>query len=358
MLIFDAHLDLALNAVDWNRDLRQGVDDIRAQEQMLGMRDLGRGTNTLSFPELRSAGVAVCLTTMLARREQPINDPFGWTTLQACYAMAHGHAAYYKAMQQEGYLSQIFTAEQLQEHWQRYQADPDNTPLGFILTMEGADPLLTPETVYEFHALGLRALGLTHYGTNRYGGGTRSEAGLALDAIPLLRNCEALGITIDVTHLSDAAFWQVLEHFQGRIHASHQNSRFICNWQRQFSDDQIRAVIRRDGVLGVALDVIMLQDGFVRGGAAPTATLLRAVEHVEHVRELAGGSVRNIGIGTDLDGGYGNEQTPSDLNRYRDVQRLVQIMQQRDFSDQEIQAIFHGNWLRFFSEVLPAEGCQ
>jgi membrane dipeptidase len=196
-------------------------------------------------------------------------------------------------------------------------------------------------------------LGLTHYGTNRYGGGTRSEVGLVLDAIELLKNCETLGITIDMTHLSDVAFWQVAKHFHGRVHASHQNARAICNWQRQFSDDQIRFVIERNGVLGVSMDVIMLQDGFVRGQTLPSATLERAVDQVEHVRELAGGSIGNVGIGTDLDGGYGFEQTPTDLNRYRDVQKMVGIMQRRGFSEPDIEAVFYGNWMRFFGEVLP-----
>jgi membrane dipeptidase len=353
MFVFDAHLDLALNGVDWNRDLRQSVDDIRAQESTLEMTEKGRQNNTLSLPELRTSKVAVCLTTLLARLEQPINHDFGWTSPHTCYAMAHAHLAYYRALEQDGYLTMLRTASQLQQHFDAYQAAPETTPLGFILTMEGADPVLNPKTIFEFHEAGLRALGLTHYGTNRYGGGTRSQVGLSLDAIELLKHCESLGITIDVTHLSDEAFWQVAKHFKGRIHASHQNARGICNWQRQFSDDQIRLVIERDGVLGVSLDVIMLQDGFVRGKTKPTATLERAVDQIDYVCQLAG-SMRHVGIGSDLDGGYGNEQTPADLNRYRDIQSFTQIMQRRGYPNADIASFFHGNWLRFFSEVLPA----
>lgn len=353
MLLFDAHLDLAMNAVDLNRDLRQAVDDIRVQETTLEMHELGRRTNTLSFPELRQSELAVCLATLIARQERQINHSFGWTTPHACYAMAHAHLAYYRAMEKDGYLRMLKTRHDLQAHLQAYKNEPGKVPLGFILTMEGADPLLTPDTVFEFHEAGLRALGLTHYGCNRYGGGTQSEVGLAVDAIPLLKNCEQLGITIDMTHLSDVAFWQVADHFHGRVHASHQNARAICDWQRQFSDDQIRLIIERDGVLGVSMDVIMLQNGFVRGKSVPQETLERAVDQLEHVRSLAGGSIRNCGIGTDLDGGYGNEQTPADLNRYRDLQKLVGLMQRRGFSDDEIQAVFYGNWVRFFSETLP-----
>jgi membrane dipeptidase len=354
MWIFDAHLDLALNGVDWNRDLRQSVDDIRSQEISLQMTEPGRQTNTLSFPELRESQVAICLSTLLARLEQPINHSFGWSSPQTCYAMAHAHLAYYRAMQRDGYLRLLRTRTELDAHWDAYRSQPNSTPLGFILTMEGADPILTPDTIYEFHEAGLRALGLTHYGTNRYGGGTRSEVGLTLTALDLLKHCEKLGITIDVTHLSDVAFWQVVKHFQGRIHASHQNARVICNWQRQFSDDQIRVVIERDGVLGVSMDVIMLQEGYVRGITKPAATLDRAIDQIEHVRSLAGGSLRHVGLGTDLDGGYGCEQTPADLERYRDLQKLVAKLQQRGFTEPEVADVFHGNWLRFFREVLPA----
>lgn len=354
MLLFDGHLDLALNGIDWNRDLRQSVDDIRAQEQTLAMTQKGRGNGTLSFPELREAGVAICLTTLLARQEKEINHEMGWITPEACYAMAHAHLAYYRAMERAGWMRMLTTRQQLREHFDAYRKDPQTVPLGFVLTMEGADPMLTPDTVQEFYEHGLRAIGLTHYGCNRYGGGTRSEVGLAVDAIPLLKNIEQLGMTVDVTHLSDIAFWQVLEHFQGRIHASHQNSRRIASWQRQFSDQQYQAVIDRDGVIGMAFDVIMMEHGFVRGVTKPEATIARAVDNIDLICQLAG-NAKYVAIGTDLDGGYGNEQTPADLNRYTDLPRiLVPLLEKRGYPSDDIELILHGNWMRFFGEVLPA----
>ena len=352
MFLFDAHLDLALNGVDWNRDMRCAVDDIRAQERSLGMTDAGRCNNTLSFPELRKAEVGLCLTTLLARQEKEINHPMGWTTPEACYAMAHAHLAYYRAMERNGWMKMIRSSNELVAHFNAYQAAPETTPLGFILTMEGADPMLTPDTVFEFHEHGLRAIGLTHYGANRYGGGTRSEVGLAHAAIPLLHNIQELGMTIDVTHLSDVAFFELLDNFQGRIHASHQNSRRICDWQRQFSDQQYREVIARDGVIGMAFDVIMMQHGYVRGVSKPEATIERAVDNIDIICQLAG-NARNVGIGSDLDGGYGNEQTPADLNKITDLQKLTELLSRRGYSSSDIEAIMYGNWMRFFSEVLP-----
>lgn len=352
MLIFDAHLDLGLNGVDWNRDLKMAIDDIRAQESMLGMTDPGRCTNTVSFPELKRAKVSVGVATVLARIEQPINHSFGWTSPETCYAIAMAHLAYYKAMEKSGYMSPIKTKADLAKHLARCEQPDSQLPFGYILSMECADPVLDPDHIAEWYDNGLRAVGITHYGPNRYGGGTRSEAGLAAEAIPLLENIERLGIALDMTHLSDRAFWQVADRFNGRVLASHQNARKFCDWQRQFSDDMIKFVIKRDGVLGMAFDAVMLQPGWVRGVSKPEVTLERIVDNIDHICQLAG-NVRHVGIGSDLDGGYGFEQTPADVNTIFDLQKLPSHLETRGYSAADIQAIMSGNFIRFFSETLP-----
>lgn len=352
MLLFDAHLDLALNAVDWNRDLRMDLDDLRAQETDLRMTDPGRCHATVTLPELKRAQIGICLATLLARQEKEINHSFGYTTPQACYAVANAHLAYYRAMEQGGWMRKITTRQQLEDHVAQCLTSLAETPLGYILTMEGADPLLTPATIDEFYEQGLRAIGLTHYGANRYGGGTRCEVGLAIDALELLKNISRLKMTVDMTHLSDVAFWQVATHFDGRVHASHQNSRRICNWQRQFSDEQYQLIIERDGVIGIAFDVIMLQPGYVRGISRPEVTMERAVENIDLICQMAG-CADHVGIGSDLDGGYGNEQTPADLNRISDLQHAIpDLLRGRGYPPEDIEKIMFGNWVRFFSEVL------
>ena len=352
MLIFDAHLDLALNGVDWNRDLRCDVSELRAQERALGMTEAGRCGSTLSFPELRSGEIRICLSTLLARQEREINHSFGWSSPATCYAMAHAHLAWHRAMERAGYLRAIRTKADLKAHFQDCEKQPETTALGFIQTMEGADPLLTPDTVDEFHEHGLRAIGLTHYGPNRYGGGTMSEVGLAVAAIPLLKRISELGMTVYVTHLSDVAFWQLLDRFDGRIHASHQNSRRLAPWQRQFSDEQYKVVIERNGVIGIAFDVIMLQPGYVRRQSEVTVTIERAVENIDIVCQLAG-NAKHVGIGSDLDGGYGVEQTPSDMDRISDLQVIPDMLRKRGYPESDVEGIMHGNWRRFFSEALP-----
>ena len=352
MLIFDAHLDLAMNGVDWNRDLRAAVLDIRVQEQTLGMTDPGRQTGTVSFPELKRAEVGLGVATLIARQEHAINHPLGMTTPEACYAMAYAHWAYYRAMEKSGWVRMLRTKSDLANHVAACGQGLANVPFGFVLSMECADAVLDPDNLLEWHALGLRALGLTHYGANRYGGGTRSEVGLAADALPLLDCVANLGMALDMTHLSDRAFWQTIERYGGHMLASHQNARKFCDWQRQFSDEQLKMVIRRDGVIGVACDAVMLQEGWVRGVSTPVVTLERVAENIDHICQLAG-NIRHVGIGSDLDGGYGFEQTPADLNTIADLQRLPELLANRGYADADVAAVLHGNWIRFFSETLP-----
>ena len=353
MLLFDSHLDLGLNGVDWNRDLRMAVAEIRVQEITHNMTDPGRRTNTVSFPELKRAEIGVGVATVLARQERQINHPFGYTTPEACYAVAMSHLYYYRAMERSGWMRPIRTRRDLTRHVADWKADPAGTPFGYILSMECGDPVLDPDNIREWYEMGLRAIGITHYGANRYGGGTQCEVGLAVDALPLLRNIEELGIALDMTHLSDKAFWQVADRFGGKVLASHQNARKFADWQRQFSDEQIKHVIARGGVLGVAFDAVMLQPGWVRGVSKPEVTIDRAVENIDHICQLAG-NCRHAGVGSDLDGGYGKEQTPADLDTIADLQKIPALLEKRGYSAADVEAVMHGNWLRFFAEVLPA----
>lgn len=353
MLLIDGHLDLAWNAVNWNRDLQRSIEEIRQAEVAANLTDAGRQTNTLSLPELRHSGMGLCLTTLLSRVKAANHPLLDVATVETCYAMAMAQLEYYRVMCRKGAMRQITSRHELEQHWVNYQANPQTAPLGFILSMECADPVLDPDHIHYWWQCGLRFIGITHYGMNRYGGGTNCEAGLTDIAPPLLRNIEKLGMVLDCTHLSDAAFWQVMDLYQGRVIASHQNARRFCDWQRQFSDEQLLEVIRRAGIIGTALDVIMLQPNFVRGVSKPEVTLERAVDNIDHVCQLAG-NVKHAALGTDLDGGFGYEQTPADVNRYRDVLKLADMLTHRGYSQADVEAIFHGNWLRLFEEVLPS----
>jgi membrane dipeptidase len=356
-LIFDAHLDLAWNAVSFNRDLTCSVDEIRRREQ--GMTDSpARGRNTLSLSELKRAGVRVCVGTLLSRSgpKQAFKAGYSRTDLDysspsIAYAAAHGQLAYYRLLERQGHVRMLRTAGDLKAHWRA----GDGAPLGIILSMEGTDPIVTPDQLREWWDMGLRAAGLTHYGVGRHGYGTAVDGPLSDEGVALLREFERLGMILDVTHLSDQSMAHALDVFGGRVLASHHNCRALVANDRQLSDDQIKQLVARDGVIGAALDAWMLSPGWVRGQTLPEAaglTLDALADHIDHVCQLAG-SARHAAIGSDLDGGYGFEQTPRDLKLYADLQKLGGILAGRGYADSDIDLIFHGNWLRFFGEALP-----
>jgi membrane dipeptidase len=180
----------------------------------------------------------------------------------------------------------------------------------------------------------------------RYAGGTATEDGFTKLGFALLNEMQRLGVILDLTHLSDPAFWQALNHFDGTVLASHNNCRALVPHQRQFSDDQLKAIIARDGVIGAALDAWMLAPGWIIGRSEnPAVTLTHVVDHIDHICQLEGNS-RHAAIGSDLDGGFGREQSPRDLDTIADLQKLAGLLEGRGYKTGDINAIFHGNWLR------------
>jgi membrane dipeptidase len=356
MLVFDAHLDLAWNALDWNRDLRRPVADIRRREQEQGMTAKGRGNNTVSFHALREGRVAVFIATLLARLLRPNLMPAlqRYESMEAACAAAMGQLVWYNLMEAQGVLRFIKDWPTLEAHVRDWQGnETGREPLGFILSMEGADPVLTPEDVQEWWNNGLRIIGPAHYGPSPYARGHDMVGGLFEKGPALLRSMERVGMILDVTHLSDGCFYEALDVYGGPVLASHHNCRALVNDPRQLSDDQIKRLIQRGAVIGMALDTWMMVPGWVRGKTTPEeagATLEKTVDHIDHVCQLAG-SARHVAIGTDLDGGFGKEQSPLDLDTIADLQKLPDLLRTRGYDAAAVEGIMHGNWLRFFREA-------
>jgi membrane dipeptidase len=220
--------------------------------------------------------------------------------------------------------------------------------------MEGADPILSPDQLSEWQQAGLRVLGITHYGTGRYAGGTGTELGLTEIGGELLDEMQRLGIVLDLTHCSDQAFWQALDRYSGPVLASHNNCRALVAHQRQFSDEQMRAIIERHGVVGAAMDAWMLQPGWMIGQSSNTAvSLAQVADHIDHVCQLSG-NARHAAIGSDLDGGFGREQSPHDLDTIADLQKLVDILRRRGYTEGDVCGIMYANWLRLLQRVWGA----
>ena len=359
--IIDSHLDLAWNALYFNRDLLLEVADVRRSEQ--GLTDeLARGRNTVSFPELRKAGVAVCLATLMGRSgpDVPPRVPLKRTDLDyssqgIAYAHAKGQLAYYRFLEQRGHLRFIRTRTELKTHWQEWSHSPATTAPGIILSMEGADPIVEPSQVRAWWEDGLRVVGPVHYGRSQYACGTSTDGPLTSRGVDLLREFATTGMILDVTHLSDRSLVHALESYSGPLLASHHNCRALVPGDRQLSDEQIGKLIQRNAVIGTAFDAWMLYPGWKRGETnRDVVGIEAAADHIDHICQLAG-SARHCALGTDLDGGFGTEQTPRDLETYSDVHKLEAILASRGYRNEDVDGIFYGNWLRFFSEVLPSE---
>lgn len=354
--IVDAHLDLSMNALEWNRDLREPLEEINRREA--GMTDKpDRGKATVSFGELRKGNIGLIVATQIGRYVSPDNPLPGWHSPEQAWAQTQGQLAWYKAMEEEGQMVMITDREALDRHlalWADTSIPPDTKPIGYVLSIEGADSLVSVRHLERAYGYGLRAVGPAHYGPGRYANGTDASGHLNAAGKELLKEMDRLGMILDVTHLCDEAFWDALELYQGPVWASHNNCRALVDHNRQFSDDMIRALIEREAVIGVALDAWMMVPEWERGVSDPEAmqcSLGVMTDHIDHICQLAG-NARYVAIGSDLDGAFGREQCPYDLHTIADLQKVPLLLAQRGYSAEDIERIASGNWIGFMRKVL------
>lgn len=354
MMILDAHLDLSMNAIDWNRDLRKEVTALRTFEKDL--KDLpGRGQNTVSFEAMRKGNIGLCVATQIARYVKPENRLPGWNSPQQAWAHTQAQYAWYTEMVREKELTQITNLTELEQHlhyWDTTEAQKKT--IGFVLSLEGADSIVSMEHLHLAVDYGLRAVGPAHYGPGTYAFGTDSSGGIGSKGKALLREMEKLQLILDVTHLCDQSFWEALEVFDGILWASHNNCRTLVDHNRQFSDAQLKELIQRDAVIGAVLDAWMVVPNWKKRVSTPKgagAGLEQLVDHIDHICQLAGNTA-HVGIGSDLDGGFGKEQSPYDIDTIADLQKLQRLLEDRGYLETDIKGIFHENFLRILKKAL------
>jgi membrane dipeptidase len=344
-----------MNALEWNRDLRLPVLDIRKREK--GLTDLpDRGKGTVSLPALREGNIGLVVATQIGRFVAENNPLPGWHSPQQAWAQTQGQLAWYKEMEASGEMVMIKDLAGLEKHialWNDNGRENSAKPIGYMLSLEGADSIVTLDHLHKAHANGLRAIGPAHYGPGRYANGTDSTGHLNDAGKALLAEMEKLNIILDATHLCDDAFWDALEIFGGHIWASHNNCRALVNHNRQFSDEMIKALIARGAVIGGALDAWMMVPGWQRGISTPEGmgcNLEKMLNHLDHICQLAGNTL-HVGLGTDLDGAFGKEQCPYDIETIADLQKVPDLLTRRGFSSTDIENIMHVNWLRFLRKA-------
>jgi membrane dipeptidase len=354
MFTIDAHLDLSMNALEWNRDLTQPLAAINAREAGLSDKP-DRGKATVSLPELRKGNIGLVVATQIGRYVALDNPLPGWHSPAQAWAQTQGQLAWYDAMEDAGEMIQIKDLAGLEQHvasWLKGEPDAQK-PIGYILSLEGADSIVNINYLEQAHKKGLRALGPAHYGPGRYAQGTDATGKMGPDGHALLSEMERLNIILDATHLCDDSFWDALDHFNGPVWASHNNCRTLVDHNRQYSDSQIKALVNRGAVIGAALDAWMMVPGWQRGESTPegmNCNLEVMIDHIDHICQLAG-NAEHVGIGSDLDGAFGREQCPYDLESIADLDKVPDLFLKRGYSPTDVAGLMHGNWLRFLRKA-------
>jgi membrane dipeptidase len=353
-MIVDAHLDLSMNAMEWNRDLTRPIEEIRRREK--GMIDKpDRGNGVVNFEELRKGNIGLVVATQIARYVAPQNPLPGWHSPEQAWAQTQAQLAWYKAMEERGELVNINNLASLDNHLQQWNSAENKSklPIGYVLSLEGADSIVTFKHLERAYQSGLRAIGPAHYGPGRYAQGTDATGGIGKSGRELLKEMERLNIILDATHLCDDSFWEALENFNGHVWASHNNCRSLVPHNRQFSDEQIKELIQRGAVIGGVMDAWMLVPNWMRGVSTPQSmncSLQKLIDHMDHICQLAGNTL-HVGIGSDLDGAFGKEQCPVDIETIADLQKIPTLLANRGYKEEDIENVTSKNWIRFLRKA-------
>jgi membrane dipeptidase len=380
--LVDGHLDLAFNAIGVGRDLTLPLDDLRAAEQRAAQ------TAMVTWPELRAAGIDLVFGTLFANpahrvamqpdevparaaRDRPGDVPAdeapakgaapgprvpagdappavrpravpAYHDAAGAHAQAREQLAWYGAMEAAGWAQIIRSVADLADLRARRAADWD-APVGVVMLMEGADPIRSPDELPWWWDQGVRIVGPAWQGT-RYAGGTRAPGPLTALGRDLVDAMQQLGMALDVSHLADESLWEVLERYDGPLLASHSNARSLTPTDRHLGDDALRALAERQAVVGLVLGNAFLDQGAARAGPVHLRSVRR---HFDHVARLVGAG--RVGIGSDLDGGFGAEETPVELTRGADFSRLGGAV------PRERRASFLGGaWWAWLERSLPS----
>lgn len=344
--VVDAHEDIAFNAVSLKRDFRKSAFDIRASENA----HPEHGSATIGLPELLQGNVRVIFATLWAN---PCNNTVMkvrpcYSTPEEARSQAIAQLDYYKSLEENQMITIIRTKNDLQSVLN--SAIPR---VGVVILMEGADPILSAKDVPEWFDLGVRIIGPAWHRT-RYAGGTGEPGPLTDIGRELVREMDNLGIILDGSHFAEESFYEALDLFKGQVIVSHANCRALCPGDRHLSDDMILSLVARDGIMG-----IVTYNGFLEpkweaeGKIKSSVTYASAVRHINHVRDLAGDNL-HVGLGSDLDGGYGVEGAPLELETVADLRKLEEPLRKQDYSQLEIENILGGNWVRILKKGLPS----
>jgi membrane dipeptidase len=329
MAIVDAHLDLAYN-VFRGRDVRRP-----AAEQPVVENEIA----TVGLPDLVGGGVGLICATVFCPPWR--YGRAGYQTAEEAWGIAQEQLRCYEQWSNEGLLEKVTRKSEL-------KLEAGKTK--YLLLLEGADAVREPGDVGRLYAQGVRIIGLS-WRKNRMAGGTGFPGPISEEGKGVVRAMDKLGMIHDTSHLADEAFWELLGMSDGPVMASHSNCRKIVPGDRQLSDEMIRALVERGGVIGMNFyDQFLMRPEEYKKRQCTMEDLLA---HVRHICELTG-NARHVALGTDMDGGVGREEIPREIQSAGELCKVADALSGMGFPDEDVKNVMSENWMRYFSENLPA----
>lgn len=340
---FDAHLDLAYLAEN-GRDMHAELDDCRGRYQPAAV----------TLPSMIKGRVTRCLGTVFTEAIDPTNadsesGPFTYPfeDADAAYRAGMRQLLLYRAWRDAGLIARIPLRGQPEE--------TSEAPIRLGVLVECADPITSPDELDQWVDLGVVAIGMAWWHQSRYAGGNGTDHhkpgnGLTDLGRELVKRMDELGVVHDLSHLSQRAVDELLEATDTVVMASHSNCRALMGDpdskpnQRHLSDETIKEITSRGGVIGLNLLGDFITPGLKKG---QRASITDCVRHIEHVCEIAG-SRDHIGLGSDMDGGFGADGLPEGINTPSDLIRITDALSANDWPDEDIAKFTHANWERYW----------
>jgi len=353
--IIDAHEDIAWNMVDGGRDPLQSALLTREREKGSNI-PAALGNCTTGLPQCLAGRIGIVFSTLFVmpahRARGRWKEQTNFSNSDQAFQQAMYQLDLYKELaDKEQRLQLITTAQELDQvvdSWTTHDAEPS---VGFVPLMEGADPVREPAEVELWYEHGLRLIGPA-WAANRYTGSNGEPGPLTPLGRQLLDRMADFNMVLDLSHMAEEACLQALDSYDGTIIASHSNPRKFRDTDRNLSDDTIRQLAERGGVVGVVPFNIFLLPEWRIGDSREPVSIQIVADIIDHVAQVTGSS-EHVGMGTDFDGGFGCEAIPREMDTIADLGMVAQVLDQRGYSPADIERIMNGNWLRILRSSLP-----
>ncbi len=348
MILVDAHLDLAYNAINNGRNLQQSLNDLRQSEG----RKPEAGIATVTIPEIKNAGIGlICGSIFALPAASAEGDPICYTNQDEAFELAMQQFDYYYRLADEDESIRLVTdKEVLQEVVDSFELGKEKL-LGIIPMMEGADPVRDPQELELWVERGLKIVGLAWDDTRYSAGAWRgSRFDLTKDGYALLEIMAEFNVILDVSHMNEKASLLAIERYEGTAVATHSNCRQINKGgERHLTDQQIRMLGERGGMIGIVPYNRFLKAGHKKGDHKELVTLDHIVAHIDHICQLLG-DAQHVGIGSDFDGGFGYKDIPHPMNSIVDLNQIYAKLKEKGYGEADIEGILGNNWLNLFQK--------